>query len=197
MDQRARIEQDLTNIHQTRLAMTSKLEQLERRVQDSVQQAKTSARDVVDHTQDAAQQLIDRIEDLMVNTRQAIDPRYQINRHPWMMLGLAVAAGYVVGSLENRQSAPLTLEHRAAGATAVPDPPVAAGSGMNVWAHLSGRVQQELEVLKHSAFVMGESLLHEVLTQVLPALVAPLDPARRRQSPSSRMAASGSSRYAR
>ena len=182
MDQRARIEQDLTNIYETRLAMTSKLEQLEQRVQESVQHAKTSAREVVDHTQDAAQQLIDRLEDFMVDARQAIDPRYQMNRHPWLMLGMALAAGYVVGRLESRQagSGPTGSPTLTAVPSGRPAPVPGAGSTdqTNIWTHLSGRAREELDLLKKAALVMGQSLIHDIFTQVLPSLVAPLDPSR-------------------
>ena len=182
MDQRARIQQDLTNIYETRQAMTSKLEQLEHRVQESVQHAKTSAREVVEHTQDAAQQLIDRLEDFMVDARQAIDPRYQMNRHPWLMLGMALASGYVVGTFESRQAGSGQIASRTV--TAVPSgglPPVVPPGSVdqrNIWTHLSGRAREELDLLKKAAFVMGQSLIHDIFTQVLPSLVAPLDPSR-------------------
>lgn len=65
------IRQDIDDI---RGSMTETLEQIEARV-----------RGTVDNT--------------VGNVRQAFDLRHQVNERPWLSLGLAVAAGYLIGSM--------------------------------------------------------------------------------------------------
>lgn len=41
--------------------------------------------------------LDDKLETLERKVDQMVDPRYQIGQHPWLALGGAIAAGYVLG----------------------------------------------------------------------------------------------------
>ncbi len=91
MDERSDpISQDVSDIADTRAAMAEKLEQLEERVQETMREAKMSVLDIVDHVRDTAESFIDRTEKVVEQTKQGLDPRYQTNRHPWLMMGAAV-----------------------------------------------------------------------------------------------------------
>src|SRR3712207_1169254 len=43
--------------------------------------------------------LDEKLDTLETKARQTFDLKYQVSERPWMMLGAAVAAGYVLGSL--------------------------------------------------------------------------------------------------
>lgn len=186
MAQETRIQQDLDDIHGTQAAMAQKLEQLEERIQDTVEGAKAAVRDIVDHVQTVAEHVIDRVEEFMADTTRSFDPRSQMSRHPWLMLGGAVLAGYILGSLEAKRAQGRPREIQVAPSPeedAPSQPSRVIRMERNVWDILAERVQDELNLLKGALLVTGESFVHDFFTQVLPALGEPLDPSRRRQRP--------------
>jgi len=50
--------------------------------------------------------LDEKLDTLESKARQAFDLKYQVSERPWMALGAAVAAGYVLGSLGNDEDQP-------------------------------------------------------------------------------------------
>ena len=86
------IAEDLSEISQTRASMTHKLAMLEERVQDTVEEAKATVMDVMDQVKETA-------EDLAVRTKRTFDPVYQTGQHPWVMLGGAIVAGFLLARL--------------------------------------------------------------------------------------------------
>lgn len=76
------IRQDIDAI---RDSMTEKMEQIETRVKDTVDNTVGSVKRTVDTTVDSV--------------KRSFDLQQQVNERPWVALGVAVLAGYVIGSL--------------------------------------------------------------------------------------------------
>jgi hypothetical protein len=185
MDKRADpISQDISDIADTRAAMAEKLELLEDRVQKTMQEAKMTVLDIVDHVRDTAEGFIDRTEKVVEQTKQRLDPRYQTNRRPWLMMGAAVLAGFVIGTIEHRQASGRTV-----GSSRYQNPPDGRDSRLpprtNIWDGLVVEIQEEIEHAKRALVEEGRTFIHDFFQQVLPALLAPLHPRRRQGSTSS------------
>jgi ElaB/YqjD/DUF883 family membrane-anchored ribosome-binding protein len=182
MDQRSDpIRQDMSDIAETRAAMTDKLEQLEERVQDTVQDAKATVLDVVDHVRDAAEAFVDRAEEFVEQTKQTFDPTYQVSRHPWMMLGGAIIAGYVLGTIEQRRALGRPVQRRlpyrefeSGSSSPSSSPSSQAWEGPNVWDGIVSEVKNEIEHTKGALLEVGKTFIHDFFQEVLPALIAPL-----------------------
>ncbi|HEX3204013.1 MAG TPA: hypothetical protein VHQ67_04615 [Nitrospiraceae bacterium] len=169
MDQRrGDVNQDISEILQTRTAIGEKLELLERRIEETVGGAKSAAEDFVDRVRDSAEEFLDR-------TKETFDPTHQVANHPWLMLGGAIAAGYVLGLLEGRlrMSSP-----QASGVSPYypPDAKEAAGSVMpsgphaNIWEGVSREVSKEIEHAKEAVIEVGRTFVHDFFEQVIPAV---------------------------
>jgi len=68
------INQNLEQREQTRAALAQKLELLQTRLEDSIEQVKTAV-------------------------RRTTDVKYQVSKHPWLMIGLAILAGRILGGM--------------------------------------------------------------------------------------------------
>ena len=74
-ERRSDIGQDVKDIVQTRNAISQKLEMLEHRFHETVEETKTSVEDMVDRVKDAA-------DDIVVRTKQTFDPTYHVDQRP-------------------------------------------------------------------------------------------------------------------
>lgn len=91
MDQRTSdVEEDLKDILRTRMALADKLQLLEQRVDEKVHGAKMAALAVIDHAKNTA-------VDFMESTTNKLDPRVQAERRPWLLVGSAIAIGFLAG----------------------------------------------------------------------------------------------------
>ncbi len=117
MDQRAHdVEEDLKNILHTRLALTQKIQLLEKRVEDTVQGTKAAALATLDFARNKA---VDFVEAATYH----MNPSVQANRRPWIMVGGAIAVGFVAGLIEQRRRASGVYPYyppKAAGADVMP-----------------------------------------------------------------------------
>ena len=117
MDQRAHdVEEDLKNILHTRLALTQKIQLLEKRVEDTVQGTKAAALATLDFARNKA---VDFVESATYH----MNPSVQANRRPWIMVGGAIAVGFVAGLIEQRRRASGVYPYyppKAAGADVMP-----------------------------------------------------------------------------
>jgi gas vesicle protein len=77
----------LYDIEQTRNSLTEKIGMLEDQVRGTVE----NARDTVENIKSS-------VEDSIENVKQNLSPTYQVEKHPWAMLGASVATGFVLGS---------------------------------------------------------------------------------------------------
>ena len=72
----------------TRSAMADKLEALQDRVMNTVQSA-----------QETVEDSIQSANDTMASVKQNLDIKYQVEQHPWLMVGGSILAGVALGSL--------------------------------------------------------------------------------------------------
>jgi ElaB/YqjD/DUF883 family membrane-anchored ribosome-binding protein len=82
----------LQDMEDTRGALSEKLETLGQQVADSVQGATTAVADTVDNVTDAVQETV-------ATVRETFDIPLQVQRHPWGMMGGAMALGCLGGYL--------------------------------------------------------------------------------------------------
>lgn len=119
MDQRAHdVEEDLKNILHTRMVLADKIQLLEERVADIVHGTKAAALGVLDLARNKA---VDFIESASHN----MNPSLQAARRPWIMVGSAVAVGFLAGLLEQRRRPSGVYPYyppEAAGAPVMPSP---------------------------------------------------------------------------
>ena len=96
MDQRTTtIDQDLKEIVDTRVAIAEKLELLEQRIRDTAEGATMKFSRMLDEATHSVDQMVDK-------TKAALDPVRKVDEYPWLMLGGAVCAGFVLGLLDSR-----------------------------------------------------------------------------------------------
>ena len=108
-------------MEETRNDLSDKLEQLEKQVVGTVQDATSavsdavqSARDVVDSVKDSVEGTVESVkgavegtvdsvnqtvQDTVQSVKDTFDLPRQMDRHPWLMVGGAVAVGFVAGKL--------------------------------------------------------------------------------------------------
>jgi len=92
MENEELIRQDM---ERTRESLTEKLETLENKVIHSVQQATSAVTDTVTNVKESMHEGVEKVKD-------AVDVRAHVDRHPWLMMGGAVMAGYALGTLLSR-----------------------------------------------------------------------------------------------
>jgi len=78
-------------IEETRSSLTEKLETLEEQVRGTVQSAKASVEDTIDTVKSSVQHTV-------TSVKQTFDLKYQVERHPWTMLGGSFLTGFVLGN---------------------------------------------------------------------------------------------------
>jgi ElaB/YqjD/DUF883 family membrane-anchored ribosome-binding protein len=165
MDSRT-ISEDLNDIAETRASMTNKLVLLEERVQDAVEEAKATVLDVMDNVKGTA-------EDLAERTKRTFDPIYQTNQHPWIMLGGAIVAGYVLARL-------------GANAAASPSLPRANGALSTLGAKVSEiqrglvddvvrQAQDEVEHIKDAVVLAARGFMRDLAKEGLAVLAELLE----------------------
>jgi ElaB/YqjD/DUF883 family membrane-anchored ribosome-binding protein len=112
-------------IEETRSALTDKLETLEAEVKGTVQ----SARDTVDNVKET-------VHNAKESVKRTFDIPYQVDRHPFAMLGLSFVSGVVAGALVGGQiTTGRRLSRRMAEASY--EPPQRRETGASLWSHLT------------------------------------------------------------
>jgi len=98
-------EQLRLQIEDTRSAITEKLEALEEHVSGTVQNVKDTIETTTETVQETVSTIKQTVEDTVSTVKETFDLRLQVERHPWPMLGGALAAGVLTGALigESRQ----------------------------------------------------------------------------------------------
>ncbi len=85
------IDDTCQGIENTRSAMTEKLDKLEARVRETVEGAQSSVADIVETVKDTVGETVETV-------KRTLDVQYQVDQHPWLMVGGAALAGYLLGS---------------------------------------------------------------------------------------------------
>src|SRR5262249_47399987 len=86
-------------MHETRAALKDKLETLERQVTGTIQDVSATVENVKDAVNETVQIVRGSVSEGARAVRDAFDIQHQTQRHPWLMLGAAMAVGYVGGSI--------------------------------------------------------------------------------------------------
>lgn len=87
-----RIAQDMKDIVQTRVAIAEKFGAIEQHVYTTMKHARTTMTELADKTTSSER-------DTMKVTKETLDPRVHVTRHPWVSVGGAVIFGYAVGAI--------------------------------------------------------------------------------------------------
>lgn len=101
MDQREFAQEDPEairhQIDETRSSITEKLEALEEQVADTVQNARESVEETIHTARQTVEETIDTVKSSVQETvqsvKQTFDLKYQVERHPWPMMGASFLAG--------------------------------------------------------------------------------------------------------
>jgi len=130
-----------------------------------------------------------KIKDTVEDTKRMVDVRYQVSQHPWAALGLSVFVGYTLGSVgghasdergaavryygesaeERSRFAPYTSDrYRYAGASYAQEPRKPAEPG--IVDQLVDQFGDELQMLKAAAVTSLISLVRDTVRQNLPAV---------------------------
>jgi ElaB/YqjD/DUF883 family membrane-anchored ribosome-binding protein len=87
----------------TRTDLTERLELLEQTVVGTVRETTGAVTDTVKKVQEAVKDTVDvvkgTVEETVEEVRETFNLSRQVERHPWLMLGGAVATGFVAGRL--------------------------------------------------------------------------------------------------
>jgi hypothetical protein len=170
---------------QTRSALSEKLETLENRVfgtvHDTTSTVSSTVQNVGDTVKDTARDVRATVSETLASVRDALDVTRQMQRHPWLMMGGSVFAGYVGGrileSVEAGRFPPrlaLSAEPNqylpaaeAAGATYEPSPaPVRARPSF--LQSLADTFAPELAKLKGTAVSMALGLVRDKISESVP-----------------------------
>jgi len=100
----------LEQMHETRTALADKLEALENQVVDTVQSAASAVAETVENVTEGVQETVATVTDTVQTTvaavKESFDLRLQVERHPWAIMGGAVALGYLAGRIFDPGSKP-------------------------------------------------------------------------------------------
>jgi len=173
-------------IEETRSSLTDKLETLEAEVKGTVQSAREtveSAKEAVEETlstaketvQDTISSVKETVHSAKETVKRTFDIPYQVDRHPWGMMGLSLVAGAVAGVLVGRRTGPQhRLERRRAEAA-----PAAAWSRLTheetparpgFMDQLTGRLAGEVEKAKELAITTAVGIVDNVVRRSIPQL---------------------------
>jgi ElaB/YqjD/DUF883 family membrane-anchored ribosome-binding protein len=88
---------------ETRTALSDKLEALEERVVGTIEGTAQSVTDTVNTVQEAVEQTVSTVSETVEGTVESVKETFdlsgQMEKHPWLMVGGAVALGYLGGRL--------------------------------------------------------------------------------------------------
>jgi len=127
--------------------------------------------------------LDDKLDSLETKARQAFDLNYQVGERPWMMLGAAVAAGYVLGSLGGEsdqqrwqgQPASTTDYNQHASAPSSPSYSSSQSSFSSKADGLLSQFDDEINMLKVAGVNMLTNFLRDTIKEYVPALGQEID----------------------
>jgi ElaB/YqjD/DUF883 family membrane-anchored ribosome-binding protein len=176
----------------TRTGLTEKLEQLEQAVVGTVEQTTGAVTETVKKVQEAVEGTVEAVKETVEETveevRETFNLSRHVRRHPWLMVGGAVAVGYVAGRYLGPAAARLTPRfdgrsdgrHEYASAASAPLPgtplnpaPAPAQEERSVLGKVFEAFAPEVDKLKGLAIAALVGTLGEKLTRELPPEYAP------------------------
>jgi ElaB/YqjD/DUF883 family membrane-anchored ribosome-binding protein len=175
--------QDPAEIHQkideTRSALTDKLETLENQVRDTVETAKASVVETIDTVKSSVQETV-------ATVKRTFDLSYQVDRHPWGMVGGSVLVGFLAGTMWNRRS----QAHHVPGPRRMPVSTFTDGPGLGtstassavsqpekpgIVGRLFQRFGPEIEQAKQVAIGAAMALVRDLIKQSVPQFAPHVD----------------------
>jgi hypothetical protein len=101
------------DMEDTRTALTEKLEVLENQVMGTVQEARSAVSQTVETLKDTVGTVKETVTDTVSAVKESVqegvatvkdwlDVRAQVDRHPWIMTGGSILAGYLIGTMFDR-----------------------------------------------------------------------------------------------
>jgi hypothetical protein len=130
--------------------------------------------------------LDEKLDTLETKARETFDIKHQVAERPWMMLGAALATGYVLGSMggeseprwHGQPMATSDYTHHVAHQAPARDEP-SRGDG------LLAQFDGEIDMLKTAAIATLTDFLRSTIREYVPAMGQHLDAAARERNPSS------------
>jgi ElaB/YqjD/DUF883 family membrane-anchored ribosome-binding protein len=155
---------------ETRAALTEKLETLHERVEGTVEAAHATVDAVTEKVQDTIQ-----------SVKRTFDVKYQVDRHPWTLVGASVLTGFTLGCLSRNM--PLRVPARSEGSNgfAAPASRPAAPSSLGARAQpipkepVLSRFDEEIGKLKSVAVGAAMALVRDWLKDAVPSVSHQLD----------------------
>jgi ElaB/YqjD/DUF883 family membrane-anchored ribosome-binding protein len=93
-------------MEETRASLTEKLETLEQQIVETVQGATSAVSETVENVKEAVHETVSEVKETVHGTvdtvKSTFDLRQQVERHPWLIFGGAVAVGFLAGRVVAR-----------------------------------------------------------------------------------------------
>src|SRR5262249_14677832 len=89
-------------IEQTSSSLKEKLDTLEEKVLGTVKVATEEVEQTVENVKETVETVKESVEGTVEPLKRTFDLPYQVDRHPWLMVGGACLAGFVFGKLTCR-----------------------------------------------------------------------------------------------
>jgi len=201
--------------------MTEKLELLEERVRETLEETKSAVENIVENVKDTVGETVEAVkdtvdgakltvedivenvkgtmDDTVTTVKHAFDVSYQVNQHPWLMVGGAVLLGSFLGSLSQRRSrsngyaydegadpyavalagGPRAYDNlHEESFTKTPERPASAPtSRQSQWWSGLGQFQEEFDTIKSAIIGTIMGTLREMVRQNMPTVAPTLEKA--------------------
>jgi hypothetical protein len=135
--------------------------------------------------------LDEKLDTLETKARQTFDLKHQVSERPWMMLGAAVAAGYVLGSLGGNDrewydqsmstdynqysGTPRQVQHTATSYTSQSGYPTREQRSQPSGESFLSQFDDEIDMLKTAAISTLTSFLRDTIREYVPSLGQQID----------------------
>jgi ElaB/YqjD/DUF883 family membrane-anchored ribosome-binding protein len=158
-------------MEQTRESLIEKIETLENKVMNSVQNATSAVSETVASVKETMHEGVESVKD-------AVDVKAHVDRHPWLMIGGSIFAGYVLANMlsggrkpaaEVGPAPPLSSRSLRAPANGRHTEEKPATSTIGSWL---GPIEPELEHLKGLAVGAALGAIREMLAEEVPPHMA-------------------------
>jgi ElaB/YqjD/DUF883 family membrane-anchored ribosome-binding protein len=220
------IEETRHDIEETRASMSEKLELLEERVRDTLEETKTAVDDIVENVKDTVGETVEAVketvdgakstvenivenvketmDDTVTMVKQSFDIRYQVDQHPWLMLGASVVTGSILANFLHRgpeargsssyathrqngrgvadvsREAGLTAMYTVAGDENITDSFKSSANAQSQkqqsWGNALGFIHEEfIDVMKGAVLSTVMGTVREMIRQNMPNIIAPFD----------------------
>lgn len=147
-------------MEETRTSLADKLGVLESQVRGAVEDATHLVTDTAETVQETVHNVTDTVQETVHNVAEALDLTKQVDRHPWAMMGGAVAVGFVGGMMLPR---PSTVAEVASTAASFSGPAVRNGAPQE-----PGPMHEALQTLKGMALGALMGVVRDAVVKAIP-----------------------------